>query len=92
MARIAGVDLPRGKRIEVALTYIYGIGFTSSNEILEKAGVDPSTRVHDLSDADAAKIRAIIENHDMRLRPGMLMTVELLNRQRQALMIRVSGP
>lgn len=62
MARIAGVDLPKDKRVEAALTYIFGIGFTSSNEILEKAGVDPNTRVHALSDADVAKIRSIIED------------------------------
>jgi len=62
VARIAGVDLPKDKRVEAALTYIFGIGFTSSNEILEKAGVDPNTRVHALSDADVAKIRSIIED------------------------------
>lgn len=62
MARIAGVDLPKDKRVEAALTYIFGIGFTSSNEILAKAGVDPNTRVHALADADVAKIRSIIED------------------------------
>jgi len=62
VARIASVDLPKDKRVEAALTYIFGIGFTSSNEILEKAGVDPNTRVHALSDADVAKIRSIIED------------------------------
>ena len=61
MARIAGVDLPREKRIEAALTYIYGIGFTSSNKILEEAGVDPNIRVKSLSDSDVAKIRSIID-------------------------------
>ncbi|MGQ9559567.1 MAG: 30S ribosomal protein S13 [Candidatus Oleimicrobiaceae bacterium] len=60
MARIAGVDLPKEKRIEVALTYIYGIGLTSSRKILSKAGVDPDIRVKDLSADDAAKIRNII--------------------------------
>ncbi len=60
MARIAGVDLPKEKRIEVALTYIYGIGLTSSRKILAKAGVDPDIRVKDLSADDAAKIRNII--------------------------------
>lgn len=80
MARIAGVDLPKDKRVEAALTYIYGIGFTSSSEILEKADVDPSTRVHDLSDADAAKIRAIIEN-DYKVE-GALRTEVTMNIKR----------
>lgn len=61
MARIAGVDLPKEKRVEAALTYIYGIGFTTSNKILVEAGVDPSVRVKDLSDADVAKIRSVID-------------------------------
>ncbi len=61
MARIAGVDLPKEKRIEAALTYIYGIGFTSSRKILEEAEVDPNIRVKDLTDADTAKIRSIID-------------------------------
>jgi len=61
VARIAGVDLPKEKRIEAALTYIFGIGFTSSRKILEEAGVNPDTRVKALTDADAAKIRVIIE-------------------------------
>ncbi|MCR4438898.1 MAG: 30S ribosomal protein S13 [bacterium] len=60
MARIAGIDLPKEKRIEVALTYIYGIGLTSSRKILAKAGVNPDIRVKDLSADDAAKIRNII--------------------------------
>jgi small subunit ribosomal protein S13 len=62
MARIAGVDLPRDKRIEIGLTYIYGIGRSTSAEILAKAGVDPNVRVHDLSEEDAGKIRKIIDN------------------------------
>jgi small subunit ribosomal protein S13 len=61
VARIAGVDLPKNKRIEAALTYIFGIGFTSSRKILDEAGVNPDTRVHDLTDADVAKIRAVID-------------------------------
>ena len=61
MARIAGIDLPKEKRIEAALTYIYGIGFTSSKRILEKAGVNPDTRVKKLSDEDVAKIRSVID-------------------------------
>ncbi|MDR1816535.1 MAG: 30S ribosomal protein S13 [Clostridiales Family XIII bacterium] len=61
MARIAGVDLPREKRIEIGLTYIYGIGRRTATEILEKAGVDPNIRVRDLSEDDAGKIRKIID-------------------------------
>ena len=65
MARIAGVDLPREKRVEIGLTYIYGIGLTSSRKILEEAGVDPDTRVKDLSEEDAGKIRKIIDSEYM---------------------------
>lgn len=61
MARIAGVDLPREKRIEAALTYIYGIGFTSSRKILKEAGVDPDLRVKGLTDGDVARIRSVID-------------------------------
>ncbi len=61
MARIAGVDLPMGKRIEAALTYIYGIGFTTSKKILKEVGVNPDTRVNKLTDSDVAKIRSVIE-------------------------------
>ncbi len=61
MARIAGIDLPRNKRLEVALTYIYGIGRSLSLEILGKAGVDPNVRTDDLTEAEAGKIRTIIE-------------------------------
>ena len=60
MARIAGIDLPKDKRVEIGLTYIYGIGRTSANKILEKAGVNPDTRVKDLTDAEEAKLREII--------------------------------
>ena len=62
MARISGVDLPRDKRIETALTYIYGIGPTSAQQILETAGIDPNTRVRNLSEADAARLREIVES------------------------------
>jgi len=62
MARIAGVDLPRDKRIEIGLTYIYGIGRSTASEILAKAGVDPDIRVKDLSEEDAGKIRKIIDS------------------------------
>ena len=61
MARIAGVDLPRDKRIEIGLTYIYGSGRVSSNKILEAAGVDPSTRVKDLTDEEVKKISTVID-------------------------------
>ena len=60
MARISGVDLPRAKRVEIGLTYIYGIGVTSSNRILSQAGVDPNTRVKDLTDDEVKKIAEII--------------------------------
>jgi small subunit ribosomal protein S13 len=61
MARIAGVDLPRNKRLEIALTYIYGIGRKRSNEVLEKAGVSPDKRTEDLDENDVRKIRDVIE-------------------------------
>jgi len=60
MARIAGIDLPKEKRVEIGLTYIYGIGRTSANKILEAAGINPDTRVKDLTDAEEAKLREII--------------------------------
>ena len=61
MARIAGVDLPREKRVEIGLTYIYGIGRTKSNEILKTAGINPDTRVKDLTEDEVIKIREIID-------------------------------
>ena len=61
MARIAGVDLPRDKRIEIGLTYIYGVGLSRSQEILEKTGVNPDVRVKDLEDADIIKLRETVE-------------------------------
>ena len=61
MARIAGVDLPREKRIEIGLTYVYGIGRASSNRILAEAGIESNTRVRDLSDDEVAKIREVID-------------------------------
>ena len=61
MARIAGVDLPRDKRIEYGLTYIYGIGLKTSRDILAKAGINPDIRVKDLTEEDAGKIRRIID-------------------------------
>jgi small subunit ribosomal protein S13 len=61
MARIAGVDLPREKRVEIGLTYIFGIGRTTANKILKETGVNPDTRVKDLSDDDISKLRANID-------------------------------
>ncbi|MFC5065708.1 30S ribosomal protein S13 [Actinomycetospora atypica] len=63
MARISGVDLPREKRMEIALTYIFGIGRTRSRQILTETGIDPDLRSKDLSDSDAAAIRAFIEGN-----------------------------
>ncbi|MGQ0480172.1 MAG: 30S ribosomal protein S13 [Pseudonocardia sp.] len=62
MARLSGVDLPREKRMEIALTYIYGIGRSRSKEILDATGVDPDLRARDLSDEDLSKLREFIEN------------------------------
>ena len=61
MARLAGVDLPRDKRIEIGLTYIYGIGRSQSNRILSEAGVNPDTRVRDLTDDEVSKIKDVID-------------------------------
>ena len=62
MARIAGVDIPNNKRVEIALTYIYGIGRKSANDILEKTGINPDTRAKDLTEDEVAKLRDEIEN------------------------------
>ena len=62
MARIAGVDIPREKRVEIGLTYIFGIGRTSANKILAKTNISPDTRVKDLTEDDVSKIRELIEN------------------------------
>ena len=66
MARIAGVDLPREKRVEIGLTYIFGVGRTTSNKILDKAGIDGNTRVRDLTDEEVDKIRAAMVEGDLR--------------------------
>lgn len=76
MARIAGVDLPREKRIEIGLTYIFGIGLTTSRKILTATGVNPDTRVKNLTDDEAQKLRAELENNykvegDLRREVGM---------------------
>lgn len=65
MARISGIDLPRDKRVEIGLTYIYGIGRSSSNRILAQAGVNPDTRVRDLTDDEVKKIAAVIDETQM---------------------------
>ena len=63
MARIAGVDLPKDKRIEIGLTYVYGIGRTSANKILEATGINPDTRVKDLTEEEEAKLRECIDHN-----------------------------
>ncbi len=80
MARIAGVDLPRDKRVEIGLTYIYGIGLTRSKEILAKTGVSPDVRVKDLTDADVAKLRDAVES-DYQVE-GDLRRLESMNIKR----------
>lgn len=80
MARIAGVDLPREKRVEIALTYIYGLGRTTSNEVLVKAGVNPDTRVRDLTEEEINKLREVIDR-DYKVE-GDLRREESLNIKR----------
>ncbi|MEQ9568725.1 MAG: 30S ribosomal protein S13 [Longimicrobiales bacterium] len=79
MARIAGVDLPRGKRIEVALTYIYGIGDSRAREILETTGIDPDLRTQDLGDDDVNRLRRQIETFKVE---GALRTEVSMNIKR----------
>ena len=81
MARIAGIDLPKDKRIEVALTYIFGIGRTSAAKILKETGVNPDIRVKDLSDEDEAKLREVIArdyNVEGDLRRDLAMDIKRL--------------
>lgn len=81
MARIAGVELPRDKRIEIALTYIFGIGATSAKKILGKTGVDPDVRVNRLTEEDVVKLRGIIENDyrvEGNLRSEIAMNIKRL--------------
>ena len=81
MARIAGVDLPREKRVEIALTYIYGVGVPTSQRILDKTGVSPDTRVRDLSDAEVARLRQVIEREvkvEGALRTEIAMNIKRL--------------
>ena len=80
MARIAGVDLPREKCVGIALTYIYGVGFPTSRHILDQTAVSPETRVRDLSDAEVARLRQIIER-DVKVE-GVLRTEVAMNIKR----------
>ena len=76
MARIAGVDLPNNKRVEIGLTYIYGIGLTTSRKIIKDTGIDPDVRVKDLSEADVAKLREYIE-HNLHIEGDLRSEVSL---------------
>lgn len=81
MARIAGVDLPKEKRVEIGLTYIYGIGRTTSNKILKETGVNPDTRVKDLTEDEMASIRNYIDNNlkvEGELRNEIMMNIKRL--------------
>jgi len=80
MARIAGIDLPRDKKVEIGLTYIYGIGRASAQQIMNTAGIDPNQRVRDLSDADVNKLRQAIEK-EFRVE-GALRTEVAMNIKR----------
>ena len=99
MARISGVDLPRDKRIEIALTYVYGIGRTSATKIVEATGINPDTRVRDLTDEEEARIRECIDQNylvegDLRRQTAMdikrLMEIGSYrgNRHRKGLPVR----
>lgn len=76
MARIAGVDLPREKRVEIGLTYIYGIGLTTSKKILAETGINPDTRVKDLDENDVSKLREYID-HNVRVEGELRSEVSL---------------
>ena len=81
MARISGIDLPKDKRVEIGLTYIYGIGVSTSNKVLAQAGVNPDTRVKDLTDDEVKKINAVIEEHctvEGELRREIAMNIKRL--------------
>ena len=80
MARIAGVDLPRDKRVEVALTYIYGLGLTTAREVLAKTGVNPETRTRDLTEEEVTKLREVLDR-DYRVE-GDLRREEAMNLKR----------
>ena len=99
MARIAGIDIPREKRVEIALTYIYGIGLTRSQNILAEAGVNPDIRVKDLNDGDVQKLRAATESFtlegDLRRQEGMalkrLQDIGCLRGRRHRMSLPVRG-
>ena len=99
MARIAGVDIPRDKRIEVSLTYIYGVGLTRSQTILAKTGVNPDIRVKDLEDGDLQKLRGALEEYtvegDLRRQEGMalkrLQDIGCLRGRRHRMSLPVRG-
>ena len=99
MARIAGVDIPRDKRVEVALTYIYGIGPTRARAILSKTGVNPDIRVKDLEDGDVQKLRGATEGYtiegDLRRQEGMalkrLQDIGCLRGRRHRMSLPVRG-
>jgi small subunit ribosomal protein S13 len=81
LARIAGVDLPRRKRVEIGLTYIYGIGRVSSQQILEKVGIDPNTKTDDLTETDINQIRKVIDSEykvEGELRSSVSMSIKRL--------------
>ncbi|ADO83556.1 30S ribosomal protein S13 [Ilyobacter polytropus] len=99
MARIAGVDIPRNKRIEIALTYIYGIGKSTSQKVLKEAGVDFNTRVKDLTEEELNKVRAIIDTvkvegdlrKDVRLSVKRLMDIRCYRGLRHKMNLPVRG-
>ncbi|KZR74191.1 30S ribosomal protein S13 [Prochlorococcus marinus] len=99
MARIAGVDIPRDKRVEVALTYIYGIGLARAKTILTKSGVNPDIRVKDLEDGDVQKLRTALEaftiEGDLRRQEGMalkrLQDIGCLRGRRHRMSLPVRG-
>ncbi len=80
MARIAGVDLPRDKRVEIGLTYIFGIGKSSSNKILEKANINPDTRIKDLTESEVSTLRSLIDEFIVEgdLRRDIAMNIKRL--------------
>ena len=77
MARISGVDLPKDKRVEIGLTYIYGIGRATSNEILKNVEINPDTRIKDLTEQDVAKIREYIDKHGLLVEGDLRREVNL---------------
>jgi small subunit ribosomal protein S13 len=80
LARLAGVDLPREKRVDIALTYIYGIGRSTAEKIIKVTGVNPATRVHSLTEEDITKLRAALEDHRVEgvLRGEVMMNIKRL--------------